>query len=56
MLYPEDGFSIRVIEESVNFWQKTDAGSDMDIAIRGQRERLEQLEDRIQTRREELRR
>jgi hypothetical protein len=28
----------------------------MDIAIRGQQERLEQLEDRIETRREELRR
>jgi len=36
--------------------RKADAGSDMDIAIRGQQERLEQLEDRIETRREELRR
>ncbi len=36
--------------------RKAEAGSDMDIAIRGQRERLEQLEDRIETRREELRR
>nr|WP_245851656.1 helicase-related protein [Halorubrum persicum] len=36
--------------------RKADAGSDMDIAIRGQQERLEQLEDRIETRRNELRR
>jgi len=36
--------------------RKADAGSDMDIAIRGQRERLEKLEDRIEIRRNELRR
>jgi len=36
--------------------RKSEAGSDMDIAIRGQRERLEKLEERIGTRREELRR
>ncbi|MDB2242703.1 helicase-related protein [Halorubrum ezzemoulense] len=36
--------------------RKADAGSDMDIAIRGQQERLEQLEARIETRRNELRR
>ncbi|GAB6880109.1 helicase-related protein [Halorubrum gandharaense] len=39
-----------------DYERKADAGSDMDIAIRGQQERLEQLEDRIETRREELRR
>jgi superfamily II DNA or RNA helicase len=39
-----------------DYERKAEAGSDMDIAIRGQRERLEQLEDRIETRREELRR
>ena len=33
---------------------KPEAGSDMDISIRGQRERLEQLQDRIDTRRAEL--
>ena len=36
--------------------RKAEAGSDMDIAIRGQRERLEKLEERIATRRDELRR
>ena len=36
--------------------RKADAGSDMDIAIRGQQERLEQLEERIEIRHEELRR
>ena len=36
--------------------RKSDAGSDMDIAIRGQRERLEKLEKRIETRRQELKR
>jgi len=36
--------------------RKADAGSDMDIAIRGQQERLEQLDNRIETRRKELRR
>ena len=33
-----------------------EAGSDMDIAIRGQRERLNKLGERIETRRRELRR
>jgi len=36
--------------------RKAEAGSDMDIAIRGQQERLEQLKDRIETRRDELKR
>jgi len=36
--------------------RKSEAGSDMDIAIRGQRERLEKLEERIETRRRELKR
>ncbi len=36
--------------------QRAKSGSDMDIAIRGQRQRLSRLEDRISTRREELRR
>jgi len=36
--------------------RKSEAGSDMDIAIRGQRERLEKLENRIETRRQELQR
>jgi hypothetical protein len=36
--------------------RKSEAGSDMEIAIRGQRERLEQLEGRIETRRDELQR
>ncbi|MDB2243146.1 hypothetical protein, partial [Halorubrum ezzemoulense] len=36
--------------------RKADDGSDMDIAIRGQQERLEQLDARIETRRNELRR
>jgi superfamily II DNA or RNA helicase len=36
--------------------RKSEAGSDMNIAIRGQRERLEKLEDRIETRRQELNR
>jgi len=36
--------------------RKSKAGSDMDIAIRGQRERLEKLEERIETRRGELKR
>jgi hypothetical protein len=34
--------------------RKADVGSDMDIAVRGQQERLEQLEDRIETRRGEI--
>jgi len=36
--------------------RKSEAGSDMDIAIRGQRERLKKLEERIDTRRNELQR
>jgi len=36
--------------------RKAEAGTDMDIAIRGQRERLEQLEQRIEMRRKELQR
>lgn len=36
--------------------RKAEAGSDMDIAIAGQRERLEKLEERIGRRREELQR
>ncbi|UPM45337.1 helicase-related protein [Halocatena salina] len=36
--------------------RKAEAGSDMDIAIEGQRARLEQLEERIETRRDELKR
>ena len=36
--------------------RKSEAGSDMDIAIRGQRERLENLEERIEKRRQELKR
>ena len=36
--------------------RKSETGSDMEIAIRGQRERLNKLEQRIETRREELQR
>ncbi|SNR68249.1 SNF2 family N-terminal domain-containing protein [Halorubrum vacuolatum] len=36
--------------------RKAEGGSDMDIAIRGQRERLEKLEERIGIRRKELKR
>ena len=36
--------------------RKAEAGSDMDIAIRKQRDRLSKLEDRIETRRRELQR
>ena len=39
-----------------DYEQKAEAGSDMDIAIRGQRERLAKLETRIEKRRAELRR
>jgi hypothetical protein len=39
-----------------DYERKAEAGSDMDIAIRGQQERLEQLQDRIDTRRAELKR
>ncbi|MFC7074251.1 helicase-related protein [Halovenus rubra] len=36
--------------------RKAEAGTDMDIAIRGQRDRLSKLEDRIEQRRQELNR
>jgi len=36
--------------------RKAEAGTDMDIAIRGQRNRLSKLEDRIEQRRQELQR
>ena len=39
-----------------NYQRKAEAGDNMDIAIRGQRDRLSKLEDRIETRREELQR
>jgi hypothetical protein len=39
-----------------DYERKAEAGSDMDIAIRGQRERLNRLERRIETRRQELQR
>jgi putative cell wall-binding protein len=39
-----------------DYERKAEAGSDMDIAIRGQRERLNKLEQRIETRRQELQR
>jgi SNF2 family DNA or RNA helicase len=39
-----------------DYERKAEAGSDMDIAIRGQQERLEQLQERIDTRRAELKR
>ena len=39
-----------------DYERKAEAGSDMDIAIRGQQERLEQLQERIDTRRSELKR
>ena len=45
------------IEEFIeNYERKAEAGSDMDIAIRGQRERLSKLEQRIDDRRQELQR
>jgi uncharacterized protein YaaN involved in tellurite resistance len=34
--------------------RKAEAGTDMDIAIRGQRNRLSKLEDRIEQRKKEL--
>ncbi|GAA0459652.1 SNF2-related protein (plasmid) [Halococcus dombrowskii] len=39
-----------------DYERKAEAGTDMDIAIRGQRERLSKLEDRIKKRRQELQR
>jgi superfamily II DNA or RNA helicase len=45
------------IEEFIDEYErKAEAGSNMDIAIRGQRERLSKLEQRIEDRRAELRR
>ena len=45
------------IEEFIeNYERKAEAGSNMDIAIRGQQERLNKLEQRIEDRRQELRR
>jgi ribosomal protein L29 len=37
-----------------DYERKSEAGSDMDIAIRGQQQRLEKLETRIEARRQEL--
>jgi putative cell wall-binding protein len=39
-----------------DYERKAQAGTDMDIAIRGQRDRLSKLEDRIKQRRQELQR
>jgi ERCC4-related helicase len=39
-----------------DYERKAEAGTDMDIAIRGQRERLSKLEERIEKRRQELQR
>lgn len=39
-----------------NYQRKAEAGDNMDIAIRGQRDRLSKLEDRIEKRRQELER
>ncbi|WP_255191917.1 helicase-related protein [Natronobeatus ordinarius] len=45
------------IEQFIDeYEQRADAGSDMSIAIRRQRQRLSKLEERLETRREELRR
>ena len=45
------------IEEFIEEYErKAEAGSDMDIAIRGQRQRLNKLEERIERRRKELQR
>jgi len=45
------------IEQFIEEYErKAEAGSDMDIAIRGQRQRLNKLEERIEKRRTELRR
>ncbi|WP_435066701.1 helicase-related protein [Haloplanus sp. C73] len=47
----------RRIEEFIaDYERKAEAGSDMDIAIRGQRDRLDKLEGRIENRRAELQR
>jgi len=39
-----------------NYQRKAEAGDNMDIAIRGQRDRLSKLEERIEKRRQELQR
>jgi putative cell wall-binding protein len=39
-----------------DYERKAESGTDMNIAIRGQQERLEKLKERIATRRQELRR
>jgi ERCC4-related helicase len=44
----------RIEEFIAEFERKADTGSDMDIAIRNQRNRLQELEARIERRREEL--
>jgi superfamily II DNA or RNA helicase len=46
----------RIEEFIAEYERKADVGSDMNIAIRKQRERLNKLEDRIDARREELER
>jgi hypothetical protein len=46
----------RIQEFIENYEQKAEAGSNMDIAIRGQQERLDRLEQRIESRRQELER
>jgi hypothetical protein len=44
----------RIQDFIAEYERKAEAGSDMDIAIRGQQERLSKLEQRIETRRKEL--
>lgn len=46
----------RIEEFIAEYERKAATGSDIDIAIRGQRERLEKLEARIEARRQELQR
>ncbi|WP_251330653.1 helicase-related protein [Haloplanus pelagicus] len=46
----------RIQEFIENYEQKAETGSNMDIAIRGQQERLNRLEQRIESRRQELER
>ncbi|TKX52840.1 helicase, partial [Halorubrum sp. SP3] len=46
----------RIQEFIENYEQKAETGSNMDIAIRGQQERLDRLEQRIESRRQELER
>ena len=56
----EPGDAIRLNDQPAEviaeYERKAEAGTDMDIAIRGQRNRLSKLEDRIEQRRQELRR